>query len=230
MAGLVLQGVVFRGCQVLAFLGLSLISPVLRHSRAWCPGFPHLKHNFSLIRRWNSLLERLRFGRLLVASRSIGSPLCSIVLNVPSEFLCDSEDFIVAGNLPASVSIKFFLSSFLIAHCARPSISSISSSWCSQACRRSRVQLLMNIRCREWSSQFASVATNRNWLQWSVIGVFPCSILSSWFRAFCSALESPNCCFSLSLNCSQVVQSSVLLPSTYGVIHLDAAPRSNDLA
>jgi len=164
MSGLILPGVVFRSCQVFAFLYPSLGSPVLWHSRAWCPGFPHLKDNFSLIRRWNSLLERLRFGCLLVASRSIGSPLCSMVLNVPSEFLRDSEVFIVAGSLHASVAIKFFSFSFLMAHCARPSISSISSSWCSQACRRSLFQLLINIRCREWSSQFASLARNRNLL------------------------------------------------------------------
>ena len=63
---------------------------VIVHPAARCPGFPHLRQSCSLMRRWNSFLEMLCGGRLLVASNSIGSPWFWLLLfvgrYVPSGF------------------------------------------------------------------------------------------------------------------------------------------------
>src|ERR1700712_3315744 len=62
----------FVGGQFLAG-GLEGVVSHLLSAALW-PGFPHLRHNRSFIRLWNSSLDILNLGRLLVASRSIGSP------------------------------------------------------------------------------------------------------------------------------------------------------------
>src|ERR1700712_1047798 len=62
----------FVGCQLLAGWLKGVVSHLL--SAALSPGFPHLRHNRSLIRFWNSSLDMLNLGRFLVAFRSIGSP------------------------------------------------------------------------------------------------------------------------------------------------------------
>ena len=57
---------------------------------ARCPGFLHLRQSCSLMRHWNSSLEMLHCGRLLVVSNSIGSPRFWLLLfvgrYVPSGF------------------------------------------------------------------------------------------------------------------------------------------------
>ena len=75
-------------CQDRAF-GLNGFG-VIVHPAARCPGFPHLRHSCSLMRRWNSSFEMLSRGRLLVASNCIGSPWFWLLLfvgrYVPSGF------------------------------------------------------------------------------------------------------------------------------------------------
>ena len=68
-----------------------------------------------------------------------------------------------------------------------------------------------------------------NWFQWSVTCWFPCLIVSCLLLAMFSISVSPNCVLRASTNSNQIVHVAVRLPSTYCVIHFEAAFRSNDL-
>jgi len=217
------------GCQFLACALNGLSPSFFGQLLARCPGCAHLRHSSSRILLWNSSLEMLNLGRLLVVSSSMGSPEFWFPLfagqYVPSGFcgIAVSRWLFFAEGDPWICLTVASLVSFRIAHWARASRSWYSSLLASQAfCNSATIPPGSNSPPVE-SSNSASLATRRNSFQYSVTDRLPFFMFFSLILASPLASITPNCLCHSALNPAQLSHVGVILSSAYGVIQVPAS-------